>query len=57
MAIRNVVTGGIGLNNDVIGWIVTDGFGDLSAGGGGGGDYVPLSQVAHDIAIAVRVGH
>ena len=32
MAIRNVVTGGIGLNNDVIGWIITAGFGDLSAG-------------------------
>ena len=31
MAIRNVVTGGIGLNNDVIGWVVTSGFGDLGA--------------------------
>lgn len=37
MAIRNVVTGGIGLNNGVIGWAVTSGFGNLSAGGGGGG--------------------
>ncbi len=29
MAIRNVITGGIGLNNDVIGWVVTLGFGDF----------------------------
>ena len=31
MAIRNVITGGVGLNTDVIGWVVTGGFGDLSA--------------------------
>ena len=35
MAIRNVVTGGIGLNNDVIGWVITSGFGNLSTAGGG----------------------
>ena len=34
MAIRNVGTGGIGLNNDVIGWIITVGFGNLSTGSG-----------------------
>ena len=34
MAIRNVVTGGIGLNNDIIGWVVTAGFGGFSSGVG-----------------------
>ena len=31
MAIRNVITGGIGLNNGQIGWVVTSGFGDLAS--------------------------
>jgi hypothetical protein len=30
VAIRNVITGGIGLNTGVIGWIVTAGWGELS---------------------------
>ena len=36
MAIRNVITGGIGLNNGQIGWVITSGFGALTGGGGGG---------------------
>ena len=34
MAIRNVITGGIGLNNGQIGWVITSGFGALTGGGG-----------------------
>ena len=32
MAIRNVITGGIGLNNGQIGWVITSGFGALTSG-------------------------
>jgi hypothetical protein len=52
MAIRNVVTGGLGLNNSVIGWILTVGFGALSTGGGG----VPGTPTSQDISVGVRVG-
>lgn len=37
MAIKQVVSQGIGFDGGVIGFLVTEGFGNLSAGGGGGG--------------------
>jgi hypothetical protein len=33
MAIRNIITGGIGLNNGQIGWAITSGFGSLAGAG------------------------
>lgn len=33
MAIKNIITNGLGLNNGVIGWLTTMGFGSFSSGG------------------------
>lgn len=49
MAIKQVVSEGIGFAAGVIGFTITEGFGALSAGGGGGGGTLPTTFFTRDL--------
>lgn len=40
MAVKQIVSDGIGFDAGVIGWLLTEGLGNFTSGGGGGGSSV-----------------